>query len=262
MVRSHGTARRDGSPRQSKAGSTTTHLGTKGALSRSSKVGVVAGFHRVAEDRGVPVEVAEMAAGIGIEQQLVRIEAVAGIGLVRPMHAVAIDRAGMNVGQIAMPDLVGVFRQAGCARARARPSRRRGRFPPWWRWRRRARNSCPCRPSLPPGDGASLPSTAASRRPRSFPPRLPPAPRAEIAPRRRSAPRRPLLGFFGYPGRILNRFSQTETLRGRNWLPREAVSASVSRPAERPGCGVAPASRPAARPPCSAGGKNHLFAMI
>jgi len=37
------------------------------------------------------------------------IEAVAGIGLVRTVHAVAVYRAGPGVGQVAVPDLVGVL---------------------------------------------------------------------------------------------------------------------------------------------------------
>src|SRR5215469_17655613 len=45
--------------------------------------GVVAGFQLIPEDRGVPLQIAEMSAGIRIEHQLVGIEAVPGRWLVR-----------------------------------------------------------------------------------------------------------------------------------------------------------------------------------
>src|SRR5260370_41506700 len=72
---------------------------------------VIGRFHLVAEDRGIPFQVAEMTAGIGIEQELVRIEAVPRLGLVRAVDAVAVERAGVNFAQIAVPDLVRVFQQ-------------------------------------------------------------------------------------------------------------------------------------------------------
>ena len=49
--------------------------------------------------------------GVGIEEELVGVEAVPGRGLVGAVHPVAVDRAGPRVRQIAVPDLVGVFRQ-------------------------------------------------------------------------------------------------------------------------------------------------------
>ena len=49
--------------------------------------------------------------GIGIDQQLVGIEAMAGGGLVGPVHPIAVDRARPRIGQIAVPDFVGVLRQ-------------------------------------------------------------------------------------------------------------------------------------------------------
>jgi hypothetical protein len=52
-----------------------------------------------------------MPAGIRIEQQLVGIEAVSGARLVGAMDANAVDRAGVHVRQIAVPDLVGAFGQ-------------------------------------------------------------------------------------------------------------------------------------------------------
>ena len=82
-----------------------------GALSRSSKRRVVARLHLVAEDRRIPFQLAEMAPCVGVEQQLVRIEAVALVRLVGSMHAIAVDCSRRDPGQIAMPDLIGVFRQ-------------------------------------------------------------------------------------------------------------------------------------------------------
>ncbi len=66
---------------------------------------------RVAEQRRVPLQLADDLAGVGIEQQLVGVEAVAFGRRVRAMHAVAIDLARPRIGQITVPDLIGVFRQ-------------------------------------------------------------------------------------------------------------------------------------------------------
>lgn len=52
-----------------------------------------------------------MASRVRIEQQLVRIKAVTGRGIVRTVHAVAIDRARPNAVHITVPDLIGVFGQ-------------------------------------------------------------------------------------------------------------------------------------------------------
>src|SRR5215467_4676647 len=68
--------------------------------------GVVAGFQLIPEDRGVPLQIAEMSAGIRIEHQLVGIEAVPGRWLVRAVHAVPVYRSGTDIGDIAVPDLV------------------------------------------------------------------------------------------------------------------------------------------------------------
>ena len=54
---------------------------------------------------------ADQRLGIGIEQKLVGIEAVTGGRLIRAVDAVAIHGPRPRIGQIAVPDLVGVFRQ-------------------------------------------------------------------------------------------------------------------------------------------------------
>ena len=106
-----------------------------GALSRSSKDrSSSAAPMRVAEQRGSHCELADVAAlRIGVEQQLVRIEAMALLRLVRPVHAVAVDRAGPRVRQIAVPDLVGVLGQLDAFELASRRPCRTGRARPWWR---------------------------------------------------------------------------------------------------------------------------------
>src|SRR5215510_9880714 len=49
--------------------------------------------------------------GIGIDQEFVWVEALSRRWLVRPMHAIAVDRARPRIGEVAVPDLVGVLRQ-------------------------------------------------------------------------------------------------------------------------------------------------------
>src|SRR3569833_1194503 len=65
----------------------------------------------IAEQLRAPTQFSDQLLGIGVEQQLVRIEAVAGVRLVGTVNAVAIDCARPHVGQITVPDLVGIFGQ-------------------------------------------------------------------------------------------------------------------------------------------------------
>src|SRR5947209_19931640 len=48
---------------------------------------VVAGFQLISENRRVPLQIAEMSAGIRVEHQLVGIEAVTGARLIGAVHA-------------------------------------------------------------------------------------------------------------------------------------------------------------------------------
>ncbi len=48
--------------------------------------------------------------GIGIQQQLVRIEAVALFGRIGPVDAIAVELSGRDVVEIAMPDVLGTLR--------------------------------------------------------------------------------------------------------------------------------------------------------
>src|SRR4029077_9072377 len=74
-------------------------------------VGGVVLPHLVAEDRGIPLQLADVGARVGVEQQLVRVEPVSLLGLVRSMDAEAVDGPRTDVAHIAVPDLVAVFRQ-------------------------------------------------------------------------------------------------------------------------------------------------------
>src|SRR3981081_2985699 len=49
--------------------------------------------------------------GVGVEQQLVGVEAVAVFGLVKSVNAIAIELSGRNVVQIAVPDIFGALGQ-------------------------------------------------------------------------------------------------------------------------------------------------------
>ena len=85
------------------------HVGRAVALVEGQVAVLVA--DGVAEQRLGPAQPAHQLAGIGVDQQLVGVEAVAGVGLVGAVHAVAVDLPGVGVGQVAVPDLVGVFGQ-------------------------------------------------------------------------------------------------------------------------------------------------------
>ena len=101
--------------------------------------------------------------GVGVEQQLVRVAAQPGAGVVRAVHPVAVALAGPDPGQVAVPDQPVALgqrdplldpgrRRAGTARS-ARPPRRRSRS--WCRrrrtWRRAGRaRRARCPPHPPP----------------------------------------------------------------------------------------------------------------
>ena len=109
IVFSHGMRRRAVAPGE--GGVDDAGLQHEGRAVALVEGQVVAGLDLVAEQRRVPLELADHLLGVGIEQQLVGIEAVAGRGLVGAVHAIAVDRARPRIGQVAVPDLVGVFGQ-------------------------------------------------------------------------------------------------------------------------------------------------------
>jgi len=109
IVRSHGTRTGWSSP-QVCAGSMTLHLGTKGALSRSSKLRSSSGVaDGVAKQRLGPFELAHQLFGVGVDQQFVVVETVAVGRVIRAVHTVAVNQPGVGVGQVAVEDFIGVF---------------------------------------------------------------------------------------------------------------------------------------------------------
>ena len=65
----------------------------------------------VAKQRIVPLQLTRDLLGVGVYQQFVGVEAMSVCRIVGAMHAIAIQRARPGVGQVAVPDLVGEFRQ-------------------------------------------------------------------------------------------------------------------------------------------------------
>jgi len=59
----------------------------------------------------IPTQLPDELTSVRIEQQLVGIEAMAGFRGVGTIHSVAIHRARPNAADVAVPDLVGIFRQ-------------------------------------------------------------------------------------------------------------------------------------------------------
>ena len=114
--------------------------------------------HAIAEQRIVPADAAEELARIGIDQELVRIEAVAVARVVGSVHAIAVELARAKALDIDVPDLVRAARQrdaVGLPAARAGrtgTARRRSAF---------AENSAKFTPfpSKVAPSGAGLPSS-------------------------------------------------------------------------------------------------------
>ncbi len=70
----------------------------------------------VAEAGVVPANLARQRLGVGVDQQLVRVEAVALPGRVGPVYPVAVKVSRPHVRQIAVPDLMRVFGQGNAGR--------------------------------------------------------------------------------------------------------------------------------------------------
>ena len=92
--------------------------------------------------------------GIGIEQQLVGVEAVAVLGLVGAVDAIAVELPGRDVVQIAVPDVLGALGQFDAFEFAAALAVEQAQLDLFAHWRRTARNWCPCRPSLRRGGRA------------------------------------------------------------------------------------------------------------
>ncbi len=63
----------------------------------------------IAETRVIPLQVAGNLFGVRIEQKLVMVEAKSLGWFVGAIDAIAVDEAGTGLGQIAMPNLVGLL---------------------------------------------------------------------------------------------------------------------------------------------------------
>ena len=74
--------------------------------------------HLVAEDRRVPLQLADVRARVRVEQQLVRVETMPLVGVIGPVRAIAVDRPRPEVGHVAVPDLVPVLGQLDARRLR------------------------------------------------------------------------------------------------------------------------------------------------
>jgi hypothetical protein len=65
----------------------------------------------IAEMRIAPYQPAGDRSGVGIDQQLVRIEAKSALGLVEPVHPVTVELPRPDVGKISVPHILGALRQ-------------------------------------------------------------------------------------------------------------------------------------------------------
>ncbi len=83
----------------------------RGAIPGVERQISVGGPDLVGEERIVPVDRAAKRAGVRVHQQLVGIEAVPGIGIVRTVDTVAVQLSRSDIGKVRMPDLVGVLPQ-------------------------------------------------------------------------------------------------------------------------------------------------------
>ncbi len=82
-----------------------------GAVTRVERQVGVGIADRVAEQRLVVAEVAPHRPGVGVEQQLVDVASCAALGLVGPVDPDAVQLAGAQVGEVAVPDLAAAVGQ-------------------------------------------------------------------------------------------------------------------------------------------------------
>ena len=79
------------------------------------------GVPRRIENRVVPLQPARDGPRMRIKEKLPRVEPMPASRIVRTMHAVAVDLPRLHAGQIAMPHLVGLFRERNPTRLRPGP---------------------------------------------------------------------------------------------------------------------------------------------
>ena len=116
------------------------HRGVVAAVERQVGAGAVVLEAVVQVARG---QLARELPGIGIEQELVGIEAVSVLRLVRPVHAIAVKLPGADAGDMPVPDIAGSLRQRDALELAAR--RRTGTARPSPHARRTRRSSFRCR---------------------------------------------------------------------------------------------------------------------
>ena len=66
---------------------------------------------RIAEMGLVPVDITHQFAGIGINKQFMRVEAMTVFRVIGAVDAIAVKRTGLQIRHIAVPDFVGIFRK-------------------------------------------------------------------------------------------------------------------------------------------------------
>src|ERR1700751_1938886 len=72
---------------------------------------VILGLKFVSKNRRVPFYVADVGVRVRIQYQLVGIKPVASVRFIRSVNPIPIHRFRPNIGNVAMPDLIGVFWQ-------------------------------------------------------------------------------------------------------------------------------------------------------
>ena len=72
------------------------------------EIGILA-VDAVTEMRVAPLQVADDLLGVGIEKEFVRVESVSLVRIVGTMDAVSVEESGPRLGQVAMPDLIGLI---------------------------------------------------------------------------------------------------------------------------------------------------------
>ena len=84
--------------------------GVWGRVERVHAGNVVRALEPIRVEAFIAVDVAFDSFRVGVEQQLVRVEAVALLGPIGAMHTVAVEQAGAFQRQIAVPDEIGLLR--------------------------------------------------------------------------------------------------------------------------------------------------------
>ena len=87
----------------------------------------------------MPAQLAGERAGVGVEQELVRIEAVPRLGRVGAVRAQAVELARPQVGEVAVPDLVGELGQRDAVGLAPALGVEEAELDPGWRGPRRPR---------------------------------------------------------------------------------------------------------------------------